>query len=610
MNVMYQIQFANKQPFIDMVKFLKKNKARPGKELTLLEAERVIQHFHTEHNMSGVVVVTIDSEEMEYTYDFSLRVEEDQSFSLLDAFEEVLEKEGESDRAVMIRNGLVQTYQMEQNPPQKTGFFQKLFGSGKKKREESSVASDELEVAATTPDLDDFDEQTKFDDQVIDNEIEALDKEVDEVSDEEEEDYDENEEEDYDEIENDLPSGVQKSEESQGAIQNNSKEEDMQIKKHVPHSEIVFMDYNQYLSLQEVEKKKERYDDRFTEEYLLSLVGLGKETEMTPLKRCQVQYAKQILNSKKFILIQDQYHQELENATDEQRLFLEQEYKKAILRDFEREAEEELQPVFKSLMQKMVIETGQYRESEEKEVQQKQAAFREKQNLALETFKLEQETNYQVIASQLEERKNTLVQAKKDVLQKDMELQKKKALSDKVYELKRNTQTDLVDKRNAILSQHVNTIESLMHEAFGLQQQALKEIEVNIKEQTPNWMQEIKDEKEAKLHEKELQIKEKELSLEEKKFLEKSKGTVTEKEMQIADLQERLKKSQLKLEEIETKVQSNMGFYPMYQQPMYQQPMYHSSQQNMHVPVQQVPGEMGTQPVKKKRKGLIGWLFN
>lgn len=116
-------------------------------------------------------------------------------------------------------------------------------------------------------------------------------------------------------------------------------------------------------------------------------------------------------------------------------------------------------------------------------------------------------------------------------------------MSDKVYELKRNTQTDLVDKRNAILSQHVNTIESLMHEAFGLQQQALKEIEVNIKEQTPNWMQEIKDEKEAKLHEKELQIKEKELSLEEKKFLEKSKGTVTEKEMQIADLQERLKKA-------------------------------------------------------------------
>ncbi|MEK7019788.1 hypothetical protein [Bacillus sp. FSL R9-9410] len=607
---MYQIQFANKQSFSDMVKFLKKNKAKPGKELPLLEAERVIQQFHQEHNMTGIVVVTIDSEELEYTYDFSLRVEEDQSFSLLEAFEEVLATEGESDRAVMIRNGLVQTYQMEQNPPQKTGFFQKLFGSGKKKQEESSVASDGLEVAATTPDLDDFDEQTKFDDQVIDNEIEALDKEVDEVSDEEEEDYDENEEEDYDEIENDLPSGVQKSEESQGTIQKNIKEENMQVEKHVPHSEIVFMDYNQYLSLQEVEKKKERYDDRFTEEYLLSLVGLGKETEMTSLKRCQVQYAKQILNSKKFILIQDQYYQELENATDEQRLFLEQEYKKAILRDFEKEAEVELQPVFKSLIQKMVVETSQYKESEEKEVQQKQAAFKEKQNLALETFKLEQETNYQGFASQLEERKNTLVQAKKDVLQKDMELQKKKALSDKVYELKRNTQTDLVDKRNAILSQHVNTIESLMHEAFGLQQQALKEIEVNIKEQTPNWMQEIKDEKEAKLHEKELQIKEKELSLEEKKFLEKSKGTVTEKEMQIADLQERLKKSQRKLEEIETKVQSNMGFYPMYQQPMYQQPMYHSSQQNMHVPVQQVPGEMGTQPVKKKRKGFIGWLFN
>jgi hypothetical protein len=326
---------------------------------------------------------------------------------------------------------------------------------------------------------------------------------------------------------------------------------------------------------------------------------------MKPLKLRQVQYAKQILNSKKFILIQDHYYQELENATDEQRIFLEQEYKKAILRDFEKEAEEELQPVFKSLIQKMMIETSLYKESEEKEVQQKQAAFKEKQNLALETFKLEQETSYQAFGSQLEERKHTLVQAKKDVLQKDMELQKKKALFDKVYELKRNTQTDLVDKRNAILSQHTSIIESLMNEAFGLQQQALKEIEVYIKEQTPNWLQEIKDEKEAKLHEEELQIKQKELSLEEKKFLEKSKGTVTEKEMQIADLQERLKKSNRKLEELEMKMQSNMGFYPMYQQPM-----YHPSQQNMHVPVQQVPVEMGTQPVKKKRKGFRGWLFN
>ncbi|MBU4643213.1 hypothetical protein [Bacillus toyonensis] len=601
MNEMYQIQFAKKQPFDDMVKFLKKNKAKPGKELSLLEAERVIQQFHQEHNMSSVVVVTIDSEELEYTYDFSLRVEENQSFSLLEAFEEVLAEDGETDRAVMIRKGLVQTYQMEQNPPQKTGFFQKLFGSGKKKQEESSVASDGLEVAATTPELADFDEQTKFDDEAIDNELDALDKEIDEVSGEE----DEEDEEEYDETEADLPFEVTKDEKSENTIQEEPKIEKNQLEKRVSHSEITFMDYNEYLNLQEVEKKKVRYDGRFTEEYLLSLLGLGKETEMTPLKQRQVQYAKQILNSKRFILIQDHYYQELANATDEQRLFLEQEYKKAILRDFEKEAKEELQPVFASLLQKMVIEKSQYKESEEKEIQQKQAVFKEKQNLALETFKLEQETSYQTFSSQLEERKNTLIQANKDGLQKDMELQKKKMVSDKVYELKRNAHTDLVDKRNATLSQHVNTIESLMNEAFGLQQQELKEIELQMKEQTPNWLQEIKNEKEANLHEKELQIKQKELSLEEKKFLEKSKGTVTEKEMQIADLQERLKKSNQKLEELEMKMQPNMGFNPMYQQ----QPMYHPAQQPMYMPVQQVPGESGIQPVKK-RKGLIGWLFN
>ncbi|PFR64402.1 hypothetical protein COK29_27015, partial [Bacillus cereus] len=97
-------------------------------------------------------------------------------------------------------------------------------------------------------------------------------------------------------------------------------------------------------------------------------MGLGKGTEMTPLKLRQVQYAKKILNSKKFILIQDRYYQGLANATDEQRLFLEQEYKSAILRDFEKEALEELEPVFKTLMQKMVIESGKYKEQEEREV--------------------------------------------------------------------------------------------------------------------------------------------------------------------------------------------------------------------------------------------------
>uniref|UniRef100_UPI003F492D1E hypothetical protein n=1 Tax=Bacillus multifaciens TaxID=3068506 RepID=UPI003F492D1E len=604
MNEVYQVQFAKKQPFHDMVKFLKKNKARPGKELSLLEAERVIQQFHKEHNMSGLVVVTIDSEESEYTYDFSLRIEEDQPFSLLEAFEEEFAKDGESDTTVMIRNGLVQTYQMEQNSSRKTGFFQKLFGSGKKKQKESSIASGELEAATTKPNLDDFAEQTLFDDQVIDNELDALDKEIDEVSDEEEE-IEEEDEADYEGIEDDLPFDVQKDEVSQGAIKEGNKVGDREVKKYGSHSEIAFMDYNLYLSLQEVEKKKERYDDRFTEEYLLSLLGLGKETEMTPLKQRQVQYAKQILNSKKFILIQDHYYQELENATDEQLIFLEQEYKKAILRDFEKEAEEELQPVFKSLIQKMLIETSQYKESEEKEVQQKQEVFEEKQRIDLEAFKLDQAASYQAFSSQLEERKNTLVQAKKDVLQKDMEFQKNKVLSDKIYELKRNVQTDLVDKRNAILSQHADTIESLMNEAFGLQQQGLKVIELQIKEKTPDWLQEIKNEKEAELEEKKLQIKQKELSLEEKKFLEKTKGNVAEKDAQIADLQERLKKSQLKLEEFEMKMQPNMGLSPMYHPPM-----YHPSQQNMYMPVQQFQGEVGTQAVKKKRKGLMGWLFN
>lgn len=612
---MYRIQFAKQQSLGEMVAFLKKNKARPGKTLSLHDAEKVIQKYHEEHNFSGIVSVTLDPKDSEYTYDFNLRIEEDQPFVLLEAFEEELEKDGDTPFAEMTREGLTKTYQMEQNPPHKVGFLHKLFGSGKKKQEESSVASDELEMAKETPDLNDFEEQTKFDEQVIDHELDALDQEMDELSNEEEEEYEESEGEEWDgeaEEDDDLPFQAPEEEICETPLSREEKKENKKTEKHPPNKEVTFMDYDYYVSLQEVDKKKERYSERFTQEYLLSLLGFGKETEMTPLKLRQVQYAKQILNSKKFILIQDRYYQGLQDATDEQRLFLEQEYKSAILRDFEKEALEELEPVYKSLMQKMVMETSQYKEQEQKEVEEKKGAFKEKQRLDLQVFIAEQETSYQAFLSQLEERKNTMIQAKKDVLQKDMELQKKQVLSDKVYELKRSTQTDLVDKRNATLTEHTNTIESLMNEAFELQQQALKEIEVSIKEQTPNWLQEIKNEKEAELQEKELQIKQKELSLEEKKFLNHKNGDTKEKDAQIADLQEKLKQSQRKLEEVEMKMQAqpNMGYYPMQQQPIYQPPMYYPAQQGTQVPVQQVPVEMTPQHVKKQRRGFLGWLFN
>ncbi|PGZ34538.1 hypothetical protein COE50_05975 [Bacillus anthracis] len=606
---MYQIQFAKQQSLSNIIRFLKDNKARPGKNLSLHHAEKVIQQYHEKYNLSGRVSVTLYPKESEYTYDFNLQIEEDQPFVLLKAFEEDLEKDGDTPFAEMTRDGLTKAYQMEQNAPQKEGIFRNIFRFGKKKQEESSVASDELEIGVTTPDETDFEEQTKFDEQVIDHELDVLDQEMDALSAEEEEEYEE--EEGDGELEDALP--FPDSEEiGETYPSKEGKAENKQAEKHPPHTEVTFMDYDYYVSLQEVNQKKERYKERFTQEYLLSLLGLGKGTEMTPLKLRQVQYVKQILNSKKFILIQDKYYQGLANATDEQRLFLEQEYKTAILRDFEKEALEELEPVYKSLMQRVIMESSQYKDQEQKEVEEKKEAFKEKQRLDLQVFKAEQETSYQVFLSQLEERKNTMIQAKKDVLQKDIELQKKQVLSDKVYELKRNTQTDLVDKRNAILTEHANTIESLMNEAFESQQQALKEIEVGMQKQTPNWLQEIKNEKEAELQEKELQIKQKELSLEEKKFLNHTNGDMKEKDAKIADLQEKLKQSQRKLEEVEMKMQAqpNMGYYPMHQQPIYQPPMYYPAQQGTNVPVQQVPVQMTPQPVKKQRRGILGWLFN
>ncbi|PFR64446.1 hypothetical protein COK29_27010, partial [Bacillus cereus] len=182
---------------------------------------------------------------------------------LLEAFEEELEKDGDTPFAEMTREGLIKTYQMEQkqNAPQKEGILRNLFRFGKKKQEESSVASDELEMVKEKPDLDDFEEQTKFDEQVIDHELDALDRELDALSDEAEEDS---------EQEDNLPF---KAPEEESVERHTLREGKAETHTHTPNAEVTFMDYDYYVSLQEANQKKERYNERFTQEYLLSLLG-------------------------------------------------------------------------------------------------------------------------------------------------------------------------------------------------------------------------------------------------------------------------------------------------------------------------------------------------
>lgn len=69
-------------------------------------------------------------------------------------------------------------------------------------------------------------------------------------------------------------------------------------------------------------------------------------------------------------------------------------------------------------------------------MQKKLIAFTEKQRLDLEAFKLKQEAELTAYQSELEGRKNTLVNARQEELKKEIEAEKRKTTSEKSYELK------------------------------------------------------------------------------------------------------------------------------------------------------------------------------
>ncbi|MRR77295.1 hypothetical protein EKU37_28915, partial [Bacillus anthracis] len=136
-----------------------------------------------------------------------------------------------------------------------------------------------------------------------------------------------------------------------------------------------------------------------------------------------------------------------------------------------------------------------FEKKEIEEMQKKLIAFTEKQRLDLEAFKLKQEAELTAYQSELEGRKNTLVNARQEELKKEIEAEKRKTTSEKSYELKVEGKKELIDEKNGYLSDFIERIENLMNTVNEQQEMELTILENEIQQLTPEWKEEIQAER-------------------------------------------------------------------------------------------------------------------
>ncbi|EJQ86871.1 hypothetical protein IGW_05263 [Bacillus cereus ISP3191] len=665
---MYIVEFLQKEQSKSFKKFLKKNKISNGKQLGLLETENLIQRYLEQNQQSDQVLLLLQDFENEKAYEFELPIEVGEKFSLLTAISRDLENGTDFDLGMEIKQGIYASYKSEREKDsaeservevkkQKGGLFAKLF-SKKEMAAAPNEKEKEKEKALSNYDLeDDFEEQIKFSDMdplqdfkemsseeldqsdtnMFDSvDIEGLEREVITLTKEEDpfaidREFEKGSSEDMladistedwlDHAPEEAPIDDIEKEILYPELENSvvARVEDANIILNT--KEVIFPEYDSFVDLSEVKEKQERYHTRFSITHLLGLLGIDEEPPKTALEIRKLQYAKNVLSGKQFLLIQDGYYQDVNNLLDEIRLYLEQDYRTTMLRDYSTEAEIALRDTFEGNMQNLLDEYRSFESKEQSEIEGKLQALREKQELELEAFKIGQETKFKEYQLELEERKMTLVNAHEEKLMEENELVQKQKMEEKIHSLKLDAKKELIDKKNEALSHFANTIEDLMNMAFKEQQEELSRLQGEIESLVPVWAQEIEAERNSE-HEKQRQEIERERLELEKQALnlqvknqegaeKKDKERIRELQNIIEDLTDKLQKS----------YNTGMGQHPqpqMYQQPvyMYQQPVYQQPMQPMQPMqpqsaaqqpmMQQTPQPQQQQPV---RKGILGWLL-
>ncbi|WP_413565526.1 hypothetical protein [Bacillus sp. 3P20] len=664
---MYIVEFLQKEQSKSFKRFLKKNKAWNGNQLGLRAAENLIQKYAEENQQNDQVLLLLQDNENEKAYEFALAVRVNEKFSLLNAISNDLE-EGNTDftLAMDIKQGIYTNYKAEEEQmgidseveapkKKKSGFFSKIFGKNEEEIPHAATV-DTREFNNTVQkefakDENLFEEMTEMEmqqrgmNQFDELDYAHLEKEtavsfeeekkdmfaIEEIGEDQSKDVNLVEENNVLHIEVNGNDSLKNMEEElfYSESENDKKEGNQEANPSIQIKDVSFPEYDKYIDLKEVETKQGRYDSRFTIKHLLGLMGMSEETSKTALEDKKLQFVKNVLSGKDFLIIQDNYYQDVNNLIDDIRLILERTYKETVMRDYQKEAEDTLREIFEVNLQERLQELNGFENKENQEMQQKLNAFSEKQQLELQSFKLKQEAEFKIYESDLEERKLILVNAREEELMKGNNEEQEKSLHEKAYELKLEANKLLVDKKNELLADFTGALEDIMNAASESQDSQMKDLQVYMDQLIPEWREEIQAEHDKAMEERKLRLEEEknkreqaELALRQREQEAREMKT-SDREREylniIEDLKGKLVTAHGQMGTGQALPQQPVFMYPqpvvqpqpmfMYQQPVQQQVQPQAMQQPVpqQQPVQQPVMPQQSESDSKKRGSL--WDF-
>ncbi|MGG4263771.1 hypothetical protein [Peribacillus simplex] len=306
---------------------------------------------------------------------------------------------------------------------------------------------------------------------------------------------------------------------------------------HKQNEKVIFPAYDSYLNISQVTPTIERNKERFEKEHLIKFLGLntfGADKNNSDLHSIMFNYANNMLDDSKFVLLKDYLHNSIETIKDKIQTKLGQAYEQAMALDYEEEATIKL----KEDLEKIYVESDSifegYQKEQDEEYLVKLAKFEHEQEKALEEFKKGQLLEKSIYIQELDTKKSARISLYKDKVQFDLNTKKEKLLDNKMYELKYMSINQLTETKRQSIRSFEEELDVSVDDSWVSMQNALKELKNDIELKIPFWKQELNEKRKLEAEEREEERKKEELELQKQRIelqrqqleLNKNGGTV------------------------------------------------------------------------------------
>lgn len=287
------------------------------------------------------------------------------------------------------------------------------------------------------------------------------------------------------------------------------------------NEKVIFPAYDSYLNLSQVNPTIERNKERFEKEHLIKFLGLNTfaaDKKNSDLNSIMFNYAMNMLDESKFVLLKDYLHNSIEAIKDKTQTNLAQAYEQAMALDYEEEATQKLKDDLEKIYDESDAVFEGYQNEQDEEYRVKLEKFEHEQEKALEEFKRGQSLEKSIYIQELDTKKSGRISLYKEKVQSELNTKKEKLLDGKMYELKYMSINQLTETKRQNVRFFEEELDGAVDDSWVSMQKALEELRNDIEVRIPSWKQELNEKRKLEAEEREEERKKEELELQKQRI--------------------------------------------------------------------------------------------